>query len=133
MGQVTDAGAKFVKELTRVKMESKAEAMVHKVLRSRPAQETLSDGLAHCASRGLVPCMRLLLEANASADARNQEGRTALQLAAGRGHVDACKLLVSAGANRQGALEAVKELTLVGATFAEERKQIEALLQSFLP
>ena len=44
---------------------------------------------------------------------------TPLQLAASRGHVNAVRFLVEAGADKTGAAEAAQELSKLGAVFSE--------------
>merc|ERR1712048_792475 len=113
------AGEKLVQFLSRAKTERKVE-------------EALGLALNHCAGRGLTPCVRAIVEAGASVNAQDPSqplGRsTPLQLAASRGHVNVVRLLVEAGADRTGALEASQDLAKLGAVFAEERRAIVAVL-----
>mmetsp|Transcript_140235 Transcript_140235/g.349564 ORF Transcript_140235/g.349564 Transcript_140235/m.349564 type:complete len:218 (-) Transcript_140235:104-757(-) len=123
---------KIVNFLARARTESKATEALKKALSSGLALEALGAALNHCAGRGLAGCVRLLLERGApmnQPDPSQPLGRsTPLQLAASRGHVNVCRLLVEAGADKTGALEASQELAKLGAVFAEEKKAIQAAL-----
>ncbi len=77
--------------------------------------------------------VQLLLERGAPTnvhDLTQPPGRTLpLQLAASRGHVNAVRMLVQAGADKTGALEASQDLAKLGAVFAEEKNAIQAVLR----
>mmetsp|Transcript_43859 Transcript_43859/g.113261 ORF Transcript_43859/g.113261 Transcript_43859/m.113261 type:complete len:209 (-) Transcript_43859:41-667(-) len=126
------AAEKLVSFLSRAKTESKAMEALRKALANSPDAGALGAALGHCAGRGLATCVRLLLENGAPADVHNPlqppDRTTPLQLAASRGHVNVCRALVEAGADRTGAAEACQALAQLGAVFAEERKAIQALL-----
>merc|ERR1712187_938064 len=106
--------------------------MGKKALYAGHDKEALGCALNHCARRGLTPCVRALMEAGASVNAQDTSlpsGRTTpIQIAASRGHVNVVRLLVEAGADRTGALEASQDLAKLGAVFAEERRAIVAVL-----
>merc|ERR1712137_5567 len=99
------------------------EDALKKALYAGHAKEALGLALYHCASRGLTPCVRALLEAGASANAQDTSqpsGRsTPMQIAASRGHVNVVRLLAEVGADHTGALEASQDLAKLGAVFAE--------------
>lgn len=104
----------------------------------------LGPVLAHCASRGLQNCVKLLLERKASPDSRalymgggpgaaaagtvRLSPQTAVQLASKNGHVDICRILMSAGASPAGVLESVKQLRAYGSLFVREVADLENLL-----
>eukprot|EP00928_Gymnodinium_smaydae_P088108 TRINITY_DN72251_c0_g1_i1.p2 TRINITY_DN72251_c0_g1~~TRINITY_DN72251_c0_g1_i1.p2 ORF type:complete len:207 (-),score=58.37 TRINITY_DN72251_c0_g1_i1:52-672(-) len=123
---------KLVALLQKTKMERKVEEALKKALRAGPGQEALGAALVHCAGRGLLGCVRALLEVAAPVNAQDPSqspGRTtAIQLAASRGHVSVVRMLLDAGADRTGALEASQELSTLGAVFAEEKRAIQAML-----
>ena len=56
--------------------------------------------LAEVCLQGGLTTARLLLEAGVNQDAKNDEGHTALMLAAGNGHVEMARLLLAAGADK---------------------------------
>mmetsp|Transcript_76187 Transcript_76187/g.235904 ORF Transcript_76187/g.235904 Transcript_76187/m.235904 type:complete len:206 (-) Transcript_76187:51-668(-) len=126
------ASEKVVSFLARAKTESKALEAVKKTLKTTPMPAVMGAALCHVAGRGLTTCAQLLVESRApldACDASQAPGRqTPLQLAASRGHVNVVRLLVQAGADRTGALEASQDLAKLGAVFAEERKAIQAAL-----
>jgi len=131
-----DADAKRVlrilERLKQAKTESKAEAALQKALCGDRSEDVKAAALAHFAGNGFTSCVRLLLEGRANTESCSpaQDSRTPLQVAASRGHVEVCRLLVAAGANRAGASEAAHELSHLGATFTEERVRIREILQS---
>mmetsp|Transcript_106656 Transcript_106656/g.270848 ORF Transcript_106656/g.270848 Transcript_106656/m.270848 type:complete len:207 (-) Transcript_106656:244-864(-) len=124
---------KVVNFLTRARTEAKAMDALRKALNAGPSQEALGALLTHCAGRGLAAGVQLLLERSApmnQPDHTQEPGRTSpLQLAASRGHVNAVRLLVQAGADKTGALEASQDLAKLGAVFAEEKRAIQAVLK----
>mmetsp|Transcript_33226 Transcript_33226/g.93239 ORF Transcript_33226/g.93239 Transcript_33226/m.93239 type:complete len:219 (-) Transcript_33226:242-898(-) len=126
------AAEKLVSFLGRARTDRKALDAVRKAVSSRPVPEALGAALGHCAGRGLTECVRLLVEASAPldwVDTTQPAGRvTPLQLAASRGHVNVCRALVQAGANRAGAAEAVQDLAQYGHVLGDEKRAIQALL-----
>eukprot|EP00931_Biecheleriopsis_adriatica_P042404 TRINITY_DN24169_c0_g1_i1.p1 TRINITY_DN24169_c0_g1~~TRINITY_DN24169_c0_g1_i1.p1 ORF type:complete len:230 (-),score=69.40 TRINITY_DN24169_c0_g1_i1:159-782(-) len=128
------AGEKLVSFLERQKTENKAVDAVKKILKTNPGPEALGVALGHVAGRGLTSCARLLVEQGALLniqDPRQPTGRsTPLQIAASRGHVNVCRLLVESGADKAGAAEAAQELAKLGAVFNEEKRAILAVLSS---
>mmetsp|Transcript_71202 Transcript_71202/g.230499 ORF Transcript_71202/g.230499 Transcript_71202/m.230499 type:complete len:212 (-) Transcript_71202:89-724(-) len=133
-GAASPACTKVVAFLSRARTESKAVEAVKKTLRTRPAPDVLGAALNHMSGRGLASCVRLLIESSAplnQCDPSQPVGRsTPLQLAASRGHVNVCRLLVEVGADRAGAMEACQDLAKLGAVFLDERKAIQAVLSS---
>merc|ERR1712039_843072 len=128
-------GDKLVADLIRQKSEKKADEAVRRVVSSFSSSSNPNDlgiALVHCASRGLENSVRMLLTAKVSPnqlDAALPEGRqTALQLACAKGHVGVVRALLQAGADRSGAMEACRELALLGAVYAAEKNEIQGLL-----
>mmetsp|Transcript_63459 Transcript_63459/g.151360 ORF Transcript_63459/g.151360 Transcript_63459/m.151360 type:complete len:207 (-) Transcript_63459:60-680(-) len=140
MSDAADAGrapesacVKIMGFLSKAKTEAKLMDAVKKITRTHMDPDSLGAALLHAAGRGHAPAVEWLLAASAPmnySDPRESSGpRTPLQLAASRGHVNACRLLVGAGADRAGAFEAAQVLTQYGAVFMEERKAIQAMLK----
>eukprot|EP00747_Dinoflagellata_sp_TGD_P042653 gnl/TRDRNA2_/TRDRNA2_142208_c0_seq1.p1 gnl/TRDRNA2_/TRDRNA2_142208_c0~~gnl/TRDRNA2_/TRDRNA2_142208_c0_seq1.p1 ORF type:complete len:196 (-),score=52.62 gnl/TRDRNA2_/TRDRNA2_142208_c0_seq1:78-665(-) len=129
---VREAGERLVAALAKAKQEAKANKVLQSALLSHPGPDAMGAALGHCAGRGLESSVRLLIASKAPLDAQDPSqvaGRnTPLQLAASRGHVEVCRLLVDAGADRTGAMEAAHALSELGATFKDERMAIEAIL-----
>jgi hypothetical protein len=127
------AGQKLVSFLEKAKNARTLEDALKKALRSQPEEEALGMALVHCAGRGFEQGVAVLLKSGAPVDAKDPAravGRnTGLQLAASRGHVNSVKILVEAGADRTGALEASQELALLGAVFVEEKRAIQSILK----
>mmetsp|Transcript_69246 Transcript_69246/g.192833 ORF Transcript_69246/g.192833 Transcript_69246/m.192833 type:complete len:208 (-) Transcript_69246:203-826(-) len=125
------AGEKFVSFLGRAKTLRKAEEALEQVLYADPSPETLGVVLGHCAARGLANCVRALIDRGALLDVQDPSepsGKsTPLQLAASRGQVNAVRLLVAAGADRTGALEASQGLSRI---FEEEQRAIQKALRA---
>mmetsp|Transcript_1747 Transcript_1747/g.4459 ORF Transcript_1747/g.4459 Transcript_1747/m.4459 type:complete len:202 (+) Transcript_1747:84-689(+) len=128
----TSAAEKVIGFLSRSKTEAKLMDAVKKLTRTHKDADSLGAALLHCAGRGHAAAVEWLIAAAAPlnwCDPRTDAGpRTPLQLAASRGHVNACSMLTAAGADRSGALDATKLLTQYGAVFQDERKAIEAIL-----
>eukprot|EP00405_Crypthecodinium_cohnii_P057793 CAMPEP_0206615588 /NCGR_PEP_ID=MMETSP0325_2-20121206/58335_1 /ASSEMBLY_ACC=CAM_ASM_000347 /TAXON_ID=2866 /ORGANISM="Crypthecodinium cohnii, Strain Seligo" /LENGTH=205 /DNA_ID=CAMNT_0054136821 /DNA_START=155 /DNA_END=772 /DNA_ORIENTATION=+ len=119
--------------VARAKTDGKAMDAVRKSINRGLTPDVLGALLTHCAGRGLAPAVELLLQNSApmtSPDLSQQPGRMLpLQLAASRGHVNVCRILVQAGCDRTGALEASQDLAKLGAVFAEEKNAIQALFR----
>mmetsp|Transcript_14711 Transcript_14711/g.44129 ORF Transcript_14711/g.44129 Transcript_14711/m.44129 type:complete len:207 (+) Transcript_14711:152-772(+) len=132
-GADRSAADKMVSFLSRARTEANVTTCLQKALQNGPDEVALGAALAHCAGRGLTTCVKTLIENGAPVndhDPSQAPGRTTpLQLAASRGHVNVCRLLVEAGADRTGAAEAAQDLSKLGAVFAEERKAIQTLLR----
>merc|ERR1712204_102171 len=129
------SGLEILGLLQKAKKDAQVEVALRKVLGpGNIAPEALAAPLLHCAGRGLATCVHLLIQAKAPVDhcdtTQTVGQQTPLQLAAGRGHVEVCRLLVERGANQAGAADAAQSLSKLGATFAQERKQIQAILCS---
>lgn len=136
---LNEAGDRLVAFLRRHQTESKARDALAKALNAdaRPLPAAMGAALVHLAGRGLDVCVRMLIDCEApvnACDPTQPPGRqTALQLAASRGHVNVCRRLVAAGADKTGALEASQELTKLGAVFRDEFAAIKALLTESNP
>eukprot|EP00434_Breviolum_minutum_P014181 symbB.v1.2.012502.t1/scaffold862.1/size157115/11 len=127
-----NAGERIVSFLEKARTDKKAAEAVKKVIRNSPGPEALGVALGHLAGRGLAHCVKMLIDSGALLniqDPRQPVGRsTPLQLAASRGHVNAVRLLVEAGADKTGGVEAAQELSKLGAVFNEEKKAILSIL-----
>lgn len=130
-----------------VSLSLRGAAAVEKLLRDeissagRLPPTVLGAALRHCADRGLLRCVQLLVkQGGAPLDERGGSsatcaaqaepaGRTALQLAAARGHVEVCRFLLACGANTGGACEAVdRHLAPYEKFFVTELAQLRQLL-----
>jgi len=120
-----------------------AEALLREEISSAgPLPPTvLGAALRHCADRGLLRCVRLLVQqggapldekggAGASTTQRSgAAGCTALQLAAGRGNVEVCRFLLGCGADRAGVCHTVeRHLAPYEKWFVKELAELRALL-----
>lgn len=109
---------------------------------SREEFAFLGGALLHCADRGFLSCVRLLLARSASVEyvssdtrmPRRIKLRTPLELAAARGHVEVCRALVEQGAAIGRAREAAARLSQFGEYFSDERSALLALFSgSMIP
>jgi len=128
--------ALFVAGLTLCSVKN-AEAHLQGELLKNPSKQVLDAGLLHCASRGLTSCVKRLLTAKASPDARDDSKpkgrRSALEAAARDGRVDTCRVLVAGGAAKRpedaaAAAAAVKGLAAYGKLFAKEVAELQQLI-----
>lgn len=97
--------------------------------------------LVHCADRGFLPCVQLLLCCEAPLDGggtRMLYGgslkgaiRTPLELAARRGHVEICRELLEARADVGNSRKAAESLRQYGEMFAKERSELLSLLDKY--
>ncbi|CAE8692641.1 unnamed protein product [Polarella glacialis] len=102
----------------------------------------LGAALVHCADRGFLECVQFLMSRGAPLDGAGARmlqslklqgpARTPLELAARRGHVAICRLLLESGAVcAPTARKAAKELSEFGEYFAKERSELLALLDKY--
>src|SRR5690349_4098741 len=67
--------------------------------KTTPPAKTGNSALHYAAERRNVGVLRMMLDAKAPPDLLNQQGATPLLVAAGRGRVDAVRLLLERGAS----------------------------------
>lgn len=111
--------------------------VLEKELSRSPPKGVLDAALIHCAGRGSAACVQRLLDAQASADARDSSRprgrRSALEMAIRDGHMEVCRVLVSGGAAQRdedaaAAAAAAQRLASYGKLFAKELAELQVLL-----
>jgi ankyrin repeat protein len=94
--------------IVRALLEAGADPKTEGQCGRTPVLDLVHDyGRNPMSSTGGVPeCLRMLIDAGAEIDARDNDGRTALQVAAAAGHEDLAAILRAAGASTVGVAEA---------------------------
>ena len=87
------------RHLDRLALDALLGAAVDAAIRPWRSPPSPAAAVADALERHAVPA-RLLLEAGAAVDAKNEQGTTPLMLACMTGHVEAARLLLEKGADR---------------------------------
>lgn len=114
-------------DVMRVLLDAGADVNAVDVMQRTPLMSVVDDILVK--QEVHLSCVRLLLESGADVNARAEHGKTALMMAAGRGHTEIVKLLLEAGAD----IEATDEhgFSALAAAAQDGHAEVVALLKQY--